>query len=73
MDLSKALDTIKYSSLMAKVETYCLSANSIIFLKSYWSNWFQQIHTKFSFSNWAKINAGVSEGSILGSMLFGIF
>ena len=73
MDLSKGLDTINHSLLMAKLEAYCFSVNSLIFLKSYWSNWFQQIHTEFSFRKWAKLSAGVSEGSLLGPMLLGIF
>ena len=70
MDLPKALDTIHHSLLLAKLEAYGFSANSLKLLWIYLSNRFQRTHINGSFSNWAEISTGVPQDSILGPLLF---
>ena len=50
MDLSKALDTIHYSLLLAKLKTYGFSKQALSFMCSYIKNRRQrdQINNKFS-------------------------
>ena len=70
MDLPKALDTIHHSLLLAKLEAYGFSANSLKLLWIYLSNRFQRTHINGSFSNWAEISTGVPQDSKLGPLLF---
>ena len=68
-DLWKAFDTTNHSLPCAKLEVYGFSANSLKLLLSYVSNRFQQTHMNGLSSDWAEI----SQGSILGLLLFNIF
>ena len=58
--------------LLAKLEAYGLD-NVVSFLRSYLTNRLQRCQINNSFSEWAKMSAGVPQGSILGKLLFNIF
>ena len=58
---------------MAKLEAYGLDNNAVSFMRSYLTNRLQRCKINSSFSEWAKISAGVPQGSILGPLLFSIF
>ena len=73
MDLSKAFDSLNHDLLLAKPEAYGLDNNPVSFMRSYLTNRLQRCKINNSFSEWAKISAGVPQGSILGSLLFNIF
>ena len=73
MDLSKAFDSLNHDLLLAKPEAYGLDNNAVRFMGSYLTNRLQRCKINNSFSEWAKISAGVPQGSILGSLLFNIF
>ena len=73
MDLSKAFDSLHRDLLWAKLETYGLENNAVSFVRSYLTNRLQHCKRKNSFSDWAKISAGVPRGFILGPLLFNIF
>ena len=69
MDLSKAFDSLNHDLLGA----YGLDNNAVSFMRSYLTNRLQRCKINNSFSEWAKISAGVPQGSILGPLLFNIF
>ena len=73
MDLSKAFDTLNHELLIAKLNAYCFSHNSLSLLYSYLSNRWQRTKINNDFSTWAEILQGVPQGSILGPLLFNIY
>ena len=73
MDLSKAFDTINHILLLAKLEAYGFSTNSLKLMQSYLCNRFQRTSVNASFSDWKEIETGVPQGSILGHLLLNIF
>ena len=73
MDLSKAFDTLNHNLLLAKLTAYGFSFNAIKFVQRYLSEQFQRVNINNNFSKWCKILLVVSQGSILGPLLFKIF
>ena len=73
MDLSKAYDVLSHELLIAKLEAYGFSLNSLKLLYSYLSNRKQRVRIESIFSEWIGIVLGVPQGSILGPILFNIF
>ena len=73
IDLSKAYDCIQHDLLLAKLEAYCFSTKSLLFIKSYLKGRKQRVKINSTFSRWLEVNFGIPQGSILGSLLFNIF
>ena len=71
MDLSKAYDCLNHDLIIAKLETYGVGENSLRLIKNYLSQRQQKVVS--SFSEWLEIILGISEGSMLRSILFNIF
>ena len=63
----------QYCTIYCLVNSYGLSENSTQLLSCYLSGRKQQIQIGSTVSDWANINKGVPQGSILGPLLFNTF
>ena len=72
-NLSKAFDTINHDLLLAKLKAYGFSHNALAFVLCYLKSRSHRVNINNNFSTWGEIIAGVSQGSILGHLLFNIF
>ena len=73
MDLSKAFDTMNHSLLLAKLDAYGFSRTSLKLMQNCLCKRQQRISINGSFSDLNKVITGVSQGSILGPLLFNGF
>ena len=72
-DLPKAFDCLSHEFLLAKLHShgFCISALRLIY--SYLANRKQRTKINPSYRSWEDILFGVTQGSILGPLLFNIF
>ena len=73
MDLSKASDTINHDLLIAKLDAYGFSKESLKLIKSFLNNRLQKTKVNLSFNSWSELILGVPQGSVLGPLLFNIY
>ena len=73
LDLQKAFDTVNHSILLTKLKAIGLSGSAVNWFSSYLSDRQQLVDVSGTFSSEAKIECGVPQGSILGSLLFLIY
>ena len=72
MDLSKAYDCIPHELLTAKLHCYGVNNTSLKLLLDYLRNRKQRTKIGSTFSTWHDIDTGVSQGLLLGPLLFNI-
>ena len=73
LDLSKTFETMNHDILIAKLGAYGFQKDALSFMKSYLAKRWQRVCVNSNFSAWERLIPGVSEGSILGPLLFNIF
>ena len=73
MDLSKAFHCLPHKLLLEKLNAYGLSDKANKLLESYLTLKKQRVKLGQTQSEWHEIIKGVSQGSIIGPLLFNIF
>ena len=73
MDLTKAYNCLPQDLLLAKLQAYGFSKESIRLFLRYLTNLTQRIKIGSTFSDWTNIVKGIPQGSLLDLLLFNIF
>ena len=73
MDISKAFDSVWHEALIFELRSYGISDSLLRLFNSFLSERLQRVVLNGQVSEWWKVPAGVSQGSILGPLLFLIF
>ena len=66
-------DTINHDLLIAKLNAYGFTKNSLRLKKTYLSNRWQRAKVNTSFTSWSELLLGVPQGSVLGPLLLNIY
>ena len=72
MDLSKACDCLSHNLLLAKLSAYGFDESAIKLIANYLSNKYQRAKIGSTFSSYLEILRGVTQGSILGPILYNL-
>ena len=73
LDISKAFDKVWHQGVILKLKQNGISGNLLKIIEDFLSNRYQRVVLNGQYSNWAGVNAGVPQGSILGPLLFLIY
>ena len=73
MDISKAFDCLPHCLTICKLHAYGLSRNACTLIASYLYQRKQRVKIGNIRSSWKETDKGVSQGSILGPLIFNIF
>ena len=73
MDLSKAYDCVNHNLIIAKLEVYGIGENSLRLIQNYFSQRYKRVKVGSFLSEWLGIILGLSQGSLLGPILFNVF
>ena len=73
MDFSKAFDTLNHKRLIAKLHVYSFNRDLLKLIPDFLSNKWQRTKIIASFSSWAELTQGISQGSVMSPLLFNIY
>ena len=74
LDLKKAFDTVNHKTLLTKLEHYRIRGPTLNLFASFLTNTLiQYVSLENHQSNLKKINYGVPQGSVLGSLLLNVY
>ena len=73
LDISKAFDTVWHEGLLFKLKRIGIEGDMISIIESFLSDRKQRVTIYGKFSEWADVQAGVPQGSLLGPIIFLVF
>ena len=72
-DLSKAYDCLHHGLLITKLDAYSFDIKSVKLIQQYLSNKKERVKVGNAYNSRKEIIYGISQGSILGPLIFNIF
>ena len=70
LDFSKAFDTVPHAGLLGKLEHYGIDSKILLWITNFLNHRKQRAVVDGSFSNYADVESGVPQGTVLGPLLF---
>ena len=70
LDFSKSFDTVPHAGLLGKLEHYGIDSKILLWITNFLNNRKQRVVVDGSFSNYADVESGVPQGTVLGPLLF---